>query len=100
MKKLIGFSVFVSILLIMLFSTFYMSLKDMKDNTIYEGEVTGIEHKHSTDKYNPRDRYVVNIEKDGKNNSFRVSQVEYKAIKVGMYLVWDNKEGKVKELRE
>lgn len=100
MKKLIGFSVFVSILLIMLFSTFYMSLKDMKDNTIYEGEVTGIEHKHSTDKYNPRDRYVVNIEKDGKHNSFRVSQVEYKAIKVGMYLVWDNEEGKVKELRE
>ncbi|QYC50881.1 hypothetical protein [Mammaliicoccus phage vB_MscM-PMS3] len=100
MKKEIWFYTFVSILLIMLFSTFYMSLKDMKDNTIYEGEVTGIEHEHSTDKYNPRDRYVVNIEKDGKHNSLRVSQVEYKAIKVGMYLVWDNEEGKVKELRE
>lgn len=100
MKKEIWFYTFVSILLIMLFATFYVSLKDMKDNNIYEGEVTGIEHRHPTGKYNPEDRYVVNIEKDGKQNSFRVSQVEYKAIKVGMYLVWDNEEGKVKELRE
>lgn len=101
MKKAIGVYVFVSILLIMLFSTFYVSLKDMNDNTdIYEGEVISIKHNNSIDRYNPRDRYIVDIEKDGKQNSFRVSQVEYKAIKVGMYLVWDNEEGKVEELRE
>ena len=101
MKKEVWFYTFVSILLIMLFATFIISIKDINDDTnIYEGEVTGIKHKHSTDKYNPEDRYIVNIEKDGKRNSLRVSQVEYKAIKVGMYLVWDNEEGKVKELRE
>ena len=101
MKEAMWFNVFVSILVIMLFSTFYISLKDTKDNTnIYEGEVTGIKHKHSTDRYNPKDRYIVNIAKDGKQNSLRVSQVEYKAIKVGMYLVWNNEEGRVEELRE
>ena len=100
MKEAILFNVFVSILVIMLFSAFYISTKDMKNNTnIYEGEVIGIKHKQSTGRYSPKDRYIVNIEKDGKQNSLRVSQVEYKAIKVGMYLVWNQEESKVEELR-
>ncbi|WBF82251.1 hypothetical protein [Mammaliicoccus virus vB_MscM-PMS2] len=99
-ETMLGY-VFISILLIMLFATFIISIKDMNDDTnIYEGEVTGIKHKYSNDRYHPRGKYIVNIEKEGKRNSLRVSQVEYKAIKVGMYLVWDNEEGKVKELRE
>lgn len=101
MKESICAYVFVSILLITLFSTFIISIRDMKNNTdIYEGYVTSIKHKDNIDRYITDDRYIVKIEKGDKQNSFYISPQEYKAVRVGMYLVWNEEDNKIEELRE
>lgn len=101
MKESIYAYVFFSILLITLFSTFIISVKDMKNSTnIYEGYVTSIKHKDNIDRYITDDRYIVEIKKGDKQNSFHISPQEYKAVKVGMYLVWNDEDSKIEELRE
>lgn len=101
MKESIWTYVFISILLITLFSTFIISIRDMKNNTdIYEGYVTSIKHKDNIDRYITDDKYMVKIKKGNKQNIFYISPQEYRVVKVGMYLVWNEEDNKIEELRE